>query len=156
MYEYQFINNVISSIWWASINVLLPLKFFNFPIFRRFDKVICTDEFINKDNLYKFVTSLWRPNIRSLPVEELSSDKVLQTWWGKDDVAIPVEKSVKLLNHDNSYYWGYWGEWVTRVTGVTRKTKFTRVTWATLLIWLNGDLNDWETLRPPIVAFHIY
>ena len=102
------------------------------------------------------MTSLWRPNIRSLPVEELSSDKVLQTWWGKDDVAIPIEKSVKLLNHDNSYYWGYWGEWVTRVTGVTRKTKFTRVTWATMLIWLNGDLNDWETLRPTIVAFHIY
>ena len=25
-----------------------------------------------------------------------------------------------------------------------------------MLIWLNGDLNDWGTLRPTIVAFHIY
>ena len=80
----------------------------------------------------------------------------MQTWWGKDDVAIPVGKSVKILNQHHSYYWGYWGEWLTRVTRVARKTKFTRVTWATMLIWLNGDLNDWKTLRPSIVAFDIY
>lgn len=45
-----------------------------------------------------------------------------------------------MLNQDNNYYWGEW------VTGLTRKTKFTKVTWTTMLIWLNGDLNDWETL----------
>ena len=118
--------------------------------------MICPDEFIKQRQSLQVCDITLTAQYSSLPVEELSSDKVLQTWWGKDDVAIPVEKSVKLLNHDNSYYWGYWGEWVTRVTGVTRKTKFTRVTWATMLSWLNGDLNDWGTLRPTIVAFHIY